>query len=112
MTQGLEKRLNERIRTRAYFKWLNRRDDSQASPEADWLAAEEEELFLSLVAAAKAAIPQPFVFTQDDLWFGSAKLADLFWLAWPKTQAQTRAKPLLSDDRGISRLPNLVASGQ
>jgi hypothetical protein len=82
MTHELEKRVNERIRTRAYFKWLSRRGDSHASP--DWLAAEEEELFLSLIAAAKTAIPQPFVFTQDDLWFGSAKLADLFGLLGPK----------------------------
>jgi hypothetical protein len=84
MTREVEQRVDERIRTRAYFKWLNRRDDSQASPEADWLAGEEEELFLSLVAVAKAAIPQPFVFTQDDLWFGSAKLADLFGLLGPR----------------------------
>lgn len=83
MTQGLERRVDERIQTRAYFKWLSR-DASQGLPEADWLAAEEEELFLSLVAAAKVAIPQPSVFSQDDLWFGAAKLAELFGLLGPR----------------------------
>jgi hypothetical protein len=87
--KGMGKRVDERIRTRAYFRWLTRSNDSLASTLEDWLAAEEEELLLSLVSIAKtAAVPQPFVFTQDDLWFGSTKLADLFGLLGPKLRSR------------------------
>jgi hypothetical protein len=93
--------VDEQIRTRAYFKWLSRPDHGRASAFDDWLAAEEEELAISLAATANAAsADSAFTYTQDDLWFGSTQLADLFGLLRPtlrRRRAQSRLLAMIEE---------------
>jgi len=106
-------RMDERIRTRAYFRWLAQSDHGQPSAIEDWLAAEEEELAVSLAATTKAAsASSAFTYTQDDLWFGSAQLADLFELLRPtlrRRRAQSQLLAMIEEYQDYLTSSNLVS---
>lgn len=88
--------MENRIRTRAYFKWLERPAKGPPSELDDWLAAEREELALDLVdAATEAVLPEPS-FTQDDAWYGSDRIANLFGLLKPRVRKRRSRSYMLS----------------
>jgi hypothetical protein len=88
--------IEDRIRIRAYYKWLKRQKEARTSEVDDWLAAESEELALELVdASSKRTLPEPS-FTQDDLWFGSEQIAKLFDLLKPPLRKKRARSHLLS----------------
>jgi hypothetical protein len=89
-------RTEDRIRTRAYFRWLARADRSSHTELDDWLAAEAEEHVLTiLAAAAEVPIPEPS-FTQDNIWYDSEKIARLFQLMKANVRKRRAKSHLLS----------------
>lgn len=88
--------IEDRIRTRAYFKWLARPIKHPPSELDDWLAAESEELALDIVdAVAEMPLPVPS-FTQDDLWYGADQIAKLFGLLALRLRKRRARSHLLS----------------
>jgi Protein of unknown function (DUF2934) len=88
--------MEDRIRTRAYLKWLARPNKNSPSELDDWLAAEIEELALDLAdAVSEMTFPEPS-FTQDDLWFGSDQIAKMFALLTPRLRKRRVGSHLLS----------------
>lgn len=88
--------IENRIRTRAYFKWLERPAKGPPSELDDWLAAEREELALDLIdAATEAVLPDPS-FTQDDAWYGSDRIANLFGLLKRRVRKRRTRSYMLS----------------
>lgn len=88
--------IEDRIRTRAYFKWLERPTKGPHSELDDWLAAEREELALDLVdAVTEIALAVPS-FTQDDVWYGSDQIAKLFGLLKPQLRKRRARSYILS----------------
>lgn len=86
----------DRIRTRAYFKWLARPVTHPPSELDDWLTAESEELALDLVAAvSEMPLPVPS-FSQDDLWYEGDKIAKLVGLLAPSLRKRRARSHLLS----------------